>query len=441
MTASSRRSQARRWRRWRRTRLPAGLGVHQRHAFCPSIDNCTLGGRNPAPRRDLQACRRAGRDVKRSPCPATRRVHVAGGGSLDWLVAAVRAECFWALRAFAFRIGQRTGAGVHGSAGELHAARVLSRGATVREDVSWSLASRRPRQKSSCAGSAAGQIDNEHAHGRSPTQTGSRGITVSPRDNVLARVASGFPWSVAVQRFVENTDGSFPIITMTSAGPRSVSSAQATFDVRHSRCEAVHANLVGYITDAPHKAADLYYWMEDGGARDYASFEGSEVFVYDVANDPSTSVGTVAFGAAEARLLSSGRTIPLCRAPTSTRASLLARSDGRTSDPFEPESPPRSPPVDGPEATPRSSPVLGEPPEPPEAVVPTVTTDGLRGTDVPPRRETIAVQLGAARHRAQEPVCDDLIPTAHVSLRLAANSRLLRQFVPSSLAAKASASR
>jgi len=89
-------------------------------------------------------------------------------------------------------------------------------------------------------------------------------------------------------------------LAIDGATNTSITSTQVTFDLFHSRSEAVHVNLVGYLTDAPHRAADLYYWMGDGGARDYTSFEGNEVFIYDVANDTSTSVGTVTFGAAEA---------------------------------------------------------------------------------------------------------------------------------------------
>jgi endoglucanase len=67
-----------------------------------------------------------------------------------------------------------------------------------------------------------------------------------------------------------------------------------TFDVWNGRSEAVHTNLVGYAPDAPHKAADLYAWLGDGGARDYKSFVGNRVFLYDVAAKQSYEVGQVA---------------------------------------------------------------------------------------------------------------------------------------------------
>ncbi|HJX63434.1 MAG TPA: glycoside hydrolase family 9 protein, partial [Polyangia bacterium] len=67
-----------------------------------------------------------------------------------------------------------------------------------------------------------------------------------------------------------------------------------TFDVYSNRSEAVHVNLVGYTPEAAHKSADLYHWMGDGGPRDYTSFVGNKVYVYDVASKQSTQVGTVA---------------------------------------------------------------------------------------------------------------------------------------------------
>ena len=73
-----------------------------------------------------------------------------------------------------------------------------------------------------------------------------------------------------------------------------VTSQPFTFDVYNSLSEAVHVNLVGYAPDAPHKAADLYSWLGDGGARDYKSFVGNKVYVYDVAAAQPTEIGQVA---------------------------------------------------------------------------------------------------------------------------------------------------
>src|SRR5450759_2170805 len=73
-----------------------------------------------------------------------------------------------------------------------------------------------------------------------------------------------------------------------------VPSQPFTFAVYTSRSEAVHVNLVAYAPDAPHKAADLYSWLGDGGARDYKSFVGNKVTIYDVATKQPAEVGQVA---------------------------------------------------------------------------------------------------------------------------------------------------
>ena len=79
-----------------------------------------------------------------------------------------------------------------------------------------------------------------------------------------------------------------------------VTSKDITFDIFNSRTEAIHVNLVGYLDDASVKDADLYQWMGNGGARDYTSFQGKKVYIYDVANKSSKEVGTVAFWKANA---------------------------------------------------------------------------------------------------------------------------------------------
>lgn len=72
-------------------------------------------------------------------------------------------------------------------------------------------------------------------------------------------------------------------------------SAPVTFDIFNSRSEAVHVNLAGYAPEAVHKAADLYQWMGDGGARDYSSFVGHTVYVYNVETRQALPVGQVSY--------------------------------------------------------------------------------------------------------------------------------------------------
>ena len=69
-----------------------------------------------------------------------------------------------------------------------------------------------------------------------------------------------------------------------------------TYDIFNNRSEAIHINLVGFYADSSIKAADLYMWMGDGGARDYTTFEGNTVYIYNVSTQQSIPVSTVTFG-------------------------------------------------------------------------------------------------------------------------------------------------
>jgi hypothetical protein len=73
-----------------------------------------------------------------------------------------------------------------------------------------------------------------------------------------------------------------------------------TYDIFNSRSEAVHVNLVGYSTAPSIKAADLYCWLGNGGARDYTSFQGNNVYLYNTVTQTSQQVATVAFWKASA---------------------------------------------------------------------------------------------------------------------------------------------
>jgi len=68
-----------------------------------------------------------------------------------------------------------------------------------------------------------------------------------------------------------------------------------TYDFYNTVSEAIHVNLVGYASTPSIKAADVFHWMGDGGARDYSSFEGNKVFVYNIDTKEKTEVGKVAF--------------------------------------------------------------------------------------------------------------------------------------------------
>ena len=60
-----------------------------------------------------------------------------------------------------------------------------------------------------------------------------------------------------------------------------VTETTLTFDIFNSRSEAVKVNIVGYSTANTVKAADVYIWMGNGGRRDYASFVGKKIYIYN----------------------------------------------------------------------------------------------------------------------------------------------------------------
>ena len=71
--------------------------------------------------------------------------------------------------------------------------------------------------------------------------------------------------------------------------------ASVRFDVWNSMSEAVHVNIIGYSPDEAVHAADLYQWLGDGGQRDYRSFEGKTVWLYNVDTKAKQKAGRVKF--------------------------------------------------------------------------------------------------------------------------------------------------
>lgn len=67
------------------------------------------------------------------------------------------------------------------------------------------------------------------------------------------------------------------------------------YDEWESVSEAIHVNIVGYVPGKLSKCADLYMWMGDGGYRDYRSYEGNAIYLYNVQTRRSEKVGTVRF--------------------------------------------------------------------------------------------------------------------------------------------------
>ena len=84
-------------------------------------------------------------------------------------------------------------------------------------------------------------------------------------------------------------------VSIPSATGSDTDKASVTFDVSNSVSEAIHVNILGYTPEAPSNAADLYLWLGDGGPRDYSSFEGKRVWLYNVDTRKLTSAGKVSF--------------------------------------------------------------------------------------------------------------------------------------------------
>ena len=71
--------------------------------------------------------------------------------------------------------------------------------------------------------------------------------------------------------------------------------AEVTFDIWSSVSEAIHVNIIGYSPEEETKAADLYLWLGDGGQRDYTSFEGKQVWLYNTETGKKQKAGKVTF--------------------------------------------------------------------------------------------------------------------------------------------------
>ena len=87
--------------------------------------------------------------------------------------------------------------------------------------------------------------------------------------------------------------------TYTVTIPQGIGSDKTTaslrFDIWNTQSEAVHVSLMGYLPDQPVNHADLYQWLGDGGQRDYQSWEGRKVYLYNVATGKKHKAGEVKF--------------------------------------------------------------------------------------------------------------------------------------------------
>ena len=87
--------------------------------------------------------------------------------------------------------------------------------------------------------------------------------------------------------------------TYTVAIPQGIGADQPTlsicYDVWNTPSEAVHVNIIGYSPAEQSHAADLYQWLGDGGGRDYSSWVGRKVWLYNVNTKKKQAAGVVKF--------------------------------------------------------------------------------------------------------------------------------------------------
>ena len=70
-------------------------------------------------------------------------------------------------------------------------------------------------------------------------------------------------------------------LSISSEIDKTKSVIDIVFDIFKSRSEAIHLNLIGFMEGDSLKSADIYHWLGDGKARDYSSFEGAKVWVFE----------------------------------------------------------------------------------------------------------------------------------------------------------------
>lgn len=103
--------------------------------------------------------------------------------------------------------------------------------------------------------------------------------------------------------------------TYTVAIPQGIGADQSTasvcFDIWNTQSEAIHVNIIGYTPAEQSHAADLYQWLGDGGQRDYTSWQGRKVWLYNVNTKKKQNAGTVKFWkhAADAKQEAGGKNL------------------------------------------------------------------------------------------------------------------------------------
>ena len=145
------------------------------------------------------------------------------------------------------------------------------------------------------AGTAAGWVissEDDKSFGRQNAVAAGRKSKPMNTDNTLT---SELDHWIFLQLPKPMKQGCTYTVTIPEGIGADAATADVTFDIWSSVSEAVHVNIIGYSPEEETKAADLYLWLGDGGQRDYSSFEGNKVWLYNTATGKKQKVGNVCF--------------------------------------------------------------------------------------------------------------------------------------------------
>ena len=145
------------------------------------------------------------------------------------------------------------------------------------------------------AGTAAGWVissEDDKSFGRQNAVAAGRKSKPMNTDNTLT---SELDHWIFLQLPKPMKQGCTYTVTIPEGIGADAATADVTFDIWSSVSEAVHVNIIGYSPEEETKAADLYLWLGDGGQRDYSSFEGNKVWLYNTATGKKQKVGNVSF--------------------------------------------------------------------------------------------------------------------------------------------------
>jgi endoglucanase len=67
------------------------------------------------------------------------------------------------------------------------------------------------------------------------------------------------------------------------------------YEPDNMRSEAVHVNLIGYVTSAEKKFGYVYHWMGNGGACDFSAYDNQPFYIINTDNDQISYTGNVTF--------------------------------------------------------------------------------------------------------------------------------------------------